>query len=321
MAEGTRALESTEPAGGGAAGAPDAAVEGILAAFLRGETSAEVAFAQMACCAARPADVRGAMERRALEAEAAGDPRAPRLRELARAAAEARDGFTALVERLRAGGPAPSGGAATSADGALAEIERLFDWSARRSEEASVALYSLGSPEILRRATAEVVGFLDRRALLGPDRRVLQIGCGIGRFEEALSPRVAEAHGVDISAAMVAAARRRCAGLPNVRVERTDGRSLALFPDAVFDLVYAVDSFPYLVQAGDALVDAHFRESARVLRAGGHLLILNHSYRADPARDREDVRRLGVAHGLDLLVDGERPFRLWDGLAWLLRLG
>jgi predicted TPR repeat methyltransferase len=227
----------------------------------------------------------------------------------------------AILEQLRVKGDPSQTPAPSSPDEALAGVERLFDWGVQQNEEASVALYSLGSPEILRRATAEVVTFLETLGLVGPERVILQIGCGIGRFEEALAPRVSEAHGVDISIGMVDAARRRCAGLSNVHLKKTDGKSLRDHTDAGFHLVYAVDSFPYLVQSGDALVEMHFREAARVLRGHGHLLILNYSYRSDPDRDREDIQRFGHANQFDILIDGEQPFNLWDGRAWLLRKG
>jgi hypothetical protein len=68
---------------------------------------------------------------------------------------------------------------------------RLFDRLVGESPEASVALYSLGDPRLLDAATCEVVLLLDRLAVLGPERRVLEIGCGIGRFQQALAHRVA----------------------------------------------------------------------------------------------------------------------------------
>jgi predicted TPR repeat methyltransferase len=301
----------------GLSGALDPDLTEILHPFLRGEISAELAAMEI-LCRARSSQVLDVLERIAQASETQRAPHAPRLRELVRVVAETRSGCTAIVEQLREGDPGRALPPRTP-DEVLAGVERLFDWSVRQNEEASVALYSLGSPEILGRATAEVVSFLESWGLVGPERVILQIGCGIGRFEEVLSPCVAEAHGVDISMGMVEAARRRCTGLSNVHLTKTDGKSLRGYPGAGFHLVYAVDSFPYLVQSGQALVDAHFREAARVLRANGHLLILNYSYRSNPAQDREDIQRLGYAHGFEVLLDGERPFELWDGRAWLLR--
>ncbi len=91
-----------------------------------------------------------------------------------------------------------------------------------------------------------------------------------------------------------------------------------MFRDGSFDVVLAVDSFPYLVQSGTSVVETHVAEAARVLSPGGDLLILNFSYRGDPDQDRADMRRLGPPFGFKLLRDGARAFTLWDGLAFHL---
>ena len=81
---------------------------------------------------------------------------------------------------------------AASVEAGLAFARRLFDYSVAASAESSVALYSLGNPELLAAATAEVVRLLDAWRLLRPQTRCLQIGCGIGRFEAALASPVAK---------------------------------------------------------------------------------------------------------------------------------
>ncbi len=203
----------------------------------------------------------------------------------------------------------------------LQRCRDAFDRLVRRSPEASVALYSLGNPEILAAATAEIVERLESWDLLGAGRMVLDIGCGIGRLELALAPRVAAITGIDVSPNMIEEAGRRCAGLPNVRLLATSGRDLSVFPGRAFDLVVAVDSFPYLYASGPDLAATHVREAARVLRPGGDLVVLNLSYRGDVDADRQDAGRFAAEAGLAVLRSGERAFRLWDGLAFHLRKG
>lgn len=203
---------------------------------------------------------------------------------------------------------------------AIAACRKFFDRAVGFSEEASVALYSLGDPFTLARATAEVVDWLNGSRLLGLERDVLQIGCGAGRFESALSGSVRSATGIDVSSGMIAAARRRCVELPNVNLLETSGEDLSLFDDAMFDLVYAVDTFPFLVVAGESVVEAHFRDVARVLRPGGDFVVLNYSYRQDLSRDSAEVAERGRAHGFEIVRNGETPFVLWDGVAFHLRL-
>ena len=120
-----------------------------------------------------------------------------------------------------------------------------------------MALYSLGDAALLDRATAEVVGLLEQLGVLAPEREVLDIGCGIGRFVQALAAQVAAVVGIDIAPGMIAAAQQRCAGLSNVRLLLTSGRDLAGFGCASFDLVLAVDTVPYLYRTDLHLVETH----------------------------------------------------------------
>jgi SAM-dependent methyltransferase len=202
------------------------------------------------------------------------------------------------------------------------ELERwrhLFDRFVCDSAAASVALYSFGRPELLDAATREVIELLERLRVLRPERHVLEIGCGIGRFQQALAARVAAITGIDIAPGMIEAARRRCAGLPNVTLRETSGRDLSPFLPASFDVVLAIDAMPYIWRAGAALVAAHFAEAARVLRPGGDFVILNLSYRGDLELDRQDARRLGEAARLRVLRNGTADLRLWDGTTFHLR--
>ena len=159
-----------------------------------------------------------------------------------------------------------------------------------QSEESSVALYSLGSPELLAAATDEVIGVMDRWGVLGRDRDALEIGCGIGRLMAPLCSRVRSVVGTDVSSGMVAAAKRRLEGIANASVHVTAGQDLSEFDEASMDLVYSVDAFPYLVLSGHALVERHFREIRRVLRPGGDFVLFNYAY----GRPREDVERRGA---------------------------
>jgi SAM-dependent methyltransferase len=252
---------------------------------------------------------------RALEAAATSRSRASA--EIAALRGANGDGCARVAAMLRSGMDRPPKNA--SVEEGVAFCSRLFDWSVRQSEEASVALYSLGNPVLLEAATREIVELLDGWGSLGADKRALDIGCGIGRMELALASRLAEACGIDVSEEMIAAARRRCAHLANVALSTCTGLDLGAFADGSFDLVFAIDSFPYLVQSGMALVRAHFAEAGRILRDGGELVILNFSYRADVVADRRDVDGLARAHGFDVIVDGQTPLALWDGVAFRLR--
>lgn len=286
--------------------------EQILARLRQGDLSPEVALMQL-LIATENVDQTKQVLRGAQDAFGAEPP----VEKLERLLLDNAEGCARIVSMLRSN--VDTDEPARSVEEGIAFSRRLFDWSVQQSEEASVALYSLGNPKILEAATEELVTALEAMRVLAPTRSVLDIGCGIGRMEQALSPRVHEVIGIDVSHKMIAVARRRCARLPNVTFLLTEGDDLSLFPDASFQLVLAVDSFPYLVQSGMPLVERIFSEALRVMRRGGDLVIFSFSYRENDPQDADDVARLAAKTGFQMVASDLRPFKLWDAAAYHLR--
>lgn len=108
---------------------------------------------------------------------------------------------------------------------------------------------------------------LVRQARIGPGARVLEIGCGTGRFAGRLAPTGAEIVGVELGPRLAAQARRNLARYPNVRIVRAAFEDWPL-PPRPFDLVVAAGSFHWL----DPKVRA--RKCARALRPGGLLALV-----------------------------------------------
>ncbi len=275
--------------------------DGPIGLHATGSISAEVALARLILDGFDPDSLPDRIRN-------AGNP------ELARIAAERQTGLRQLRALLDLSGldhtPAEAGAAL-----ALTTIRAGFDRAVALSPEASVAAYSLGDTALLAAATDEIIAWLAAMDLIGPDSDVLDFGCGIGRVAAALAPRVRSVVGLDLSPGMIAEAQRR-SGARNLRFATTAGEDLAEQPDAAFDLVLAVDSLPYVVQAGPECAGRHMADFARILRRGGALAVLNLSYR-DPAHDREDARAWAALHGLALVQAGTAPFALWDGRAFL----
>ena len=192
----------------------------------------------------------------------------------------------------------------------LAGIGAAYDRAVRHSPEAAVAAYSLGRPDLLAQATAEVVVWLREQTRIA-GAHVLDLGCGIGRIAQALTS-AAHVAGTDVSFAMLREARRR-RGSYALLVQT--GTALP-FRDAAFDLILAVDSFPYIVLAGEA--ENTMAEITRVLAPPGTIAILNLSYRGLEA-DRADLARWARRYDLTIQVNGERPFSVWDGAAFILQ--
>ena len=281
-----------------------------LSLYLAGRISPEVALARLVLAAFPPE----AIEAR-LSALPAGDARADALARLHRARRGALDEVRAMLAEARLDHDPDEG----CAEAVVARVAASYDRAVAVAPEASVAAYSLNDPAVLAAATGEVVAWLAREGLVGPDRDVLDLGCGIGRVSVVLAPRCRSVLGLDVSPNMVAEARRRHGAAPNLRFATTPGTDLSALGDASFDLALAVDSFPYVVQAGVAVADRHLADAARVLRPGGALAVLNLSYRGDLGADRADAARWAAAGGWTLAVDGAAPFSLWDGAAFLLR--
>lgn len=118
-----------------------------------------------------------------------------------------------------------------------------------------------------RREWAYVTSHID--AAFGARRpRVLDIGCGNGALLGALSGRIGESAGVDVSAGMIAHACRRNAAHAHLAFTRIEGPSLP-FADGTFDVVVSFLSFRYLDW------DPILAEIRRVLAPGGRLLVVD----------------------------------------------
>jgi SAM-dependent methyltransferase len=117
-------------------------------------------------------------------------------------------------------------------------------------------------------------------ALLPPSWTVADLGCGTGALTAALAPRVKKVVGVDRSASMLQAARRRTAGLGNVALHEAELSDLPL-PAASCDAALLVLVLAYQDDAAPVL-----REARRVLRKGGRLVVVDAARHAD-----EELRR------------------------------
>jgi SAM-dependent methyltransferase len=123
-------------------------------------------------------------------------------------------------------------------------------------------------------------------ALLPPSWTVADLGCGTGALTAMLAPRVRKVVGVDRSAAMLQAARRRTEGLRNVELHEADLAHLPLAA-ASCDAALLVLVLAYQEDSAPILAEAH-----RVLRPGGRLVVVDAARHAD-----EDLRRrIGQIH-------------------------
>ncbi len=140
-------------------------------------------------------------------------------------------------------------------------------WNHEARIDAQDAVLTGATPEYFEgtaRRDAERV----RKHLGGrKDGSVLNIGCGIGRVDLYVAPHVRELCAIDVSGEMLARAKERLRGCPNVRfLEVGNCDYLAGFADGTMDLVFSYLVLQHLEKA-DAV--KYMREAARVLKPGG----------------------------------------------------
>lgn len=132
-------------------------------------------------------------------------------------------------------------------------VETLFDQYAETFDQALVGTLGYRAPALLFEAIRAAA----------PGRRfarALDLGCGTGLMGERLRPIAGDLEGHDISAAMLAKARRRTI---YDRLVKSDLQELEL-PAETFDLIAAADVFMYV-----GALDRVFGMVARALAPGG----------------------------------------------------
>lgn len=96
---------------------------------------------------------------------------------------------------------------------------------------------------------------------------VLDLASGDGVFAELIATHADKVTCVDVSAAVIGAARKRLAAFPNVAFHLGDMHELP-FPSSSFDHVFAMHALSYSAAPGRVLAEA-----GRLLRPGGRLVV------------------------------------------------
>ena len=282
----------------------------VLTRYLAGEISGPMTALELLC---ETEDVDGA--RRCVDDRMEGELRhasKERLASLGSLFTTHLDGCRTIVRMLREGKDSPRRFA--DPDEGVHFARELFDSSVTVDQVLAVAMWSLGDREILERATSEVVAWARATVPVRPSDAALDLGCGTGRYVRAFAPYVARITGLDVSSRMIDVARAEAT--ENATWVVGSGRTLP-FEDAAFDVVLAIDSFPYVHQGGDDLVRELTREVCRVLAPSGRFSILNLAYGDDPARDAGILASIANDTGLAVARSG-RPSATWSVPGWVL---
>lgn len=137
--------------------------------------------------------------------------------------------------------------------------------------------YEIAPPRVKQYLNAEIAHVLGR---VGPDDRVLEVGCGYGRVTSELATRSARAIGIDSSPGSIDMARRFAGRRPRCEFLVMDATAMA-FLDDQFDSVACIQNG---ICAFGVDKSRLVREMVRVTRPGGKALFSSYSERFWPHR-------------------------------------
>lgn len=137
--------------------------------------------------------------------------------------------------------------------------------------------------DVLARVEASLDGRTPRHEV-----RVLDVGCGPGNFSCLLAEAGFAVVGIDPYAGLIELARekRRALGLSHLAFQHGDLARGGVLWDASFDQVVCIHALYAHPEPRRLLAEIH-----RVLKPGGHVVIVNHTRRMTPGSTFSEVRR------------------------------
>lgn len=121
----------------------------------------------------------------------------------------------------------------------------------------------------LKKQQAEqyIVDFFQENHFIPTDKRMLDIGCGIGGMTRYFSEIFAEAYGVDISEEMIKKALELNKDKDHLFFRTNNGLDLLIYEDNFFDFCFSFATFQYF--PNKMVIENCFKEIARVLKPQG----------------------------------------------------
>lgn len=135
------------------------------------------------------------------------------------------------------------------------------------------------------------------------DKRMLELGCGVGRMTFPLANRFGTVEAIDISGEMIQRANELQArlGIANVRFQLGNGKDLRPYPDESMDFAFSFIVFQHIPEV--SIILNYVREIGRVLKKGGLFRFQVNGY-----------RRLNLPFGYCLMwgTSATRRLRKWN---------
>jgi SAM-dependent methyltransferase len=150
------------------------------------------------------------------------------------------------------------------------QYSAVWDSLSLTSDGAAFAATGFTDESSLQTSGKQIAARIAVAISLNASDDVLEIGCGVGRVGWAIAPECRSWIGCDISKTMLSHARRRLAGLSNVRFVHLWDANLNEIPDASIDVVYSTNMLAHLdqMERWQYVMEAH-----RILRPSGRLYI------------------------------------------------
>jgi ubiquinone/menaquinone biosynthesis C-methylase UbiE len=150
------------------------------------------------------------------------------------------------------------------------QYSAVWDSLSLTSDAAAFAATGYSDESSLQTSGKQVATRIAAAISLKASDDVLEIGCGVGRVGWAVAPECRSWIGCDISKTMLLHARRRLAGLSNVRFVHLHEANLGEIPDASIDIVYCTNMLAHLdpMERWQYVMEAH-----RVLRPSGRIYV------------------------------------------------
>lgn len=189
------------------------------------------------------------------------------------------------------------------------QIQRVQSAFSRQAPGFEGSGLTLGREELLR--------WVVESLSLTPETRALDVAVGTGHLSRAVAPHVRSVTAVDVTPAMLHAARAAEAGLANLRLVQADAGRLP-FADRHFDLVMCRLALHHFADPAVELA-----EMARVTRGSGTLAVVDllspdaaelaGRYNAfERMRDPSHTRAVTAGEVRDLLSAAGRPVDNWS---------
>jgi ubiquinone/menaquinone biosynthesis C-methylase UbiE len=157
-------------------------------------------------------------------------------------------------------------------EGTLKLMEK--EWEARAQEDAMYYIATREKPwseddffeEGKKRVHYFTDEFFKRKAFNPEGKRMLDIGCGIGRMDRGFAEMFAEVWGIDVSEKMIQKAKELNKN-EKIKFIKGNGRDLSDFPNDSFHFVFSIITFQHIPEK--QIIFRYFSEIYRILKPGG----------------------------------------------------